>query len=264
MSTDTRRLEGQVAIVTGASRGIGRAIAVRLAREGARVAVNYRSQAAAAQEVVEEIRTQGGEAVAVQADVADREAAARLADQTLARFGRIDVLVNNAGVMHRSDVLHFQSAEFEEMRAVNVGGTVHCVAAVLPAMRERKAGSIVNLASIAAIGTAKPGTTFYAATKAAVAILTKRFALELGPLGIRVNCVAPGFIMTDMVRVERTEQELEAMIAQMGSVTMLGRVGRPEDIASVVAFLASEDAGFMTGQIVTADGGRMDYLTHAL
>lgn len=257
-------MEGQVAIVTGASRGIGRAIAVRLAREGARVAVNYRGRAVAAQEVVDEIRREGGQAVAVQADVAKREAAEQLAAQTVACFGRIDVLVNNAGVMHRSDVLHFQSAEFEEMRAVNVGGMIHCVGAVLPAMKERRAGSIVNLASIAAIGTAMPGTTFYAATKAAVAILTKRFALELGPHGIRVNCVAPGFILTDMVRVDRTEEEFQAIQKRMGSLTMLGRVGKPEDIAGVVAFLASADAGFMTGQVVTADGGRMDYLTHGL
>ena len=135
MSTDTRRLEGQVAIVTGASRGIGRAIAVRLAREGARVAVNYRSQAVLAQEVVEEIRTQGGEAVAVQADVADREAAAGLAAQTLACFGRIDVLVNNAGVMHRSDILHFQSAEFEEMRAVK-GNCLYCARCYAACPRE--------------------------------------------------------------------------------------------------------------------------------
>jgi 3-oxoacyl-[acyl-carrier protein] reductase len=258
------RLAGQAAIVTGASRGIGRAVALRLAQEGARVAVNYRGQAAAAQEAVDEIRREGGEAVAIQADVADREAAGRLAEQALACFGRIDILVNNAGVMHRSDVMHFQSAEFEEMRAVNVGGLVHCVGAVLPAMKERRAGSIVNLTSIAAIGTAMPGTTFYAATKAAVAILTKRFAMELGGYGIRVNAVAPGFILTDMVQVDRSAEEFQAIQNKMGSLTMLGRVGRPEDIAGVVAFLASADAGFMTGQVLVADGGRMDYLTHGL
>lgn len=250
-------LQEQVVLVTGCSTGIGRALAREVRARGHRPFATARRL-----EAIEDLASEGIETVRL--DVKDTASIAAAVQAIIDRAGRIDVLVNNAGVMHRSDILHFQSAEFEEMRAVNVGGTIHCVAAVLPAMKERKAGSIVNLASIAAIGTAKPGTTFYAATKAAVAILTKRFALELGPQGIRVNCVAPGFIMTDMVRVGHTEQELEAVIAQMGSLTMLGRVGRPEDIASVVAFLASDDAGFMTGQIVTADGGRMDYLTHGL
>ncbi|MBI3696275.1 MAG: 3-oxoacyl-ACP reductase FabG [Acidobacteria bacterium] len=249
-----RRLTGKVAIVTGASRGIGRAIAVRLAREGAAVAVNYRTQAAAAEEVVGEIRDLGEQAVALQADVADREAAGRMAAQTLERFGRIDVLVNNAGIMFRSDILNFNTDEFQQMRATNVGGVVHSVAAVLPAMKAQKSGSIVNLASIAALGTAMQGTTFYAATKAAVNILTKRFALELGSFGITVNAVAPGFIVTDMVAAGRTPEELEKLLATMSTRNMLGRNGRPEDIASVVAFLASADAAFMTGQILTADG----------
>jgi 3-oxoacyl-[acyl-carrier protein] reductase len=259
-----RRFEGQAAIVTGASRGIGRAIAVRLAGEGARVAVNYRSQAAAAQEVVEEIRREGGEAVALQADVADPAGAERLAAQTLGCFGRLDVLVNNAGVMYRSDILNFNTSEFQEMRAVNVGGMIHCVGAVLPVMKQQRAGSIVNLTSIAALGTAKEGTTFYAATKAAVSILTKRFAFELGSSGIRVNAVAPGFILTDMVRQGRPEEEVRGTIEAMASRAMLRRVGKPEDIAAVVAFLASRDAAFVTGQILTADGGRMDYLSHSL
>lgn len=263
MSTE-RRLDGQTAIVTGASRGIGRAIAARLAREGARVVVNYRGREAAAAEVVREIRDSGGEAVAIQADVADVKAAERLAADTLERFGRIDVLVNNAGVMFRSDIMNFNTDEFQQMRATNVGGVVHAVGAVLPAMKRQQSGAIVNLVSIAALGTAMPGTTFYAATKAAVAILTKRFALELGPFGIRVNGVAPGFILTDMVRVGRSEADYEAILQRMAAVTMLGRVGKPEDIAGVVAFLASPDAGFVTGQILTADGGRMDFLSHSL
>jgi len=259
-----RRLESKAAIVTGASRGIGRAIAVRLAREGAAVAVNYLRRSSAAEEVVAEIRGLGGEAAAIQADVADREAASRLAAETLERFGRIDILINNAGVMYRSDILNFNTDEFQQMRATNVGGVVHSVAAVLPAMKARKSGSIVNLTSIAALGTAMQGTTFYAATKAAVSILTKRFALELGSFGINVNAVAPGFILTDMVAVGRTEEELRKTVESMGTRTMLGRVGNPEDIASAVAFLASPDAAFITGQILTVDGGRTDFLTHSL
>ena len=258
-----RRLTGKVAIVTGASRGIGRAIAVRLAREGAAVAVNYRSQSAAAEEVVAEILGLGEQAVAVQADVADREAAGRLAARTLERFGRIDVLVNNAGIMFRSDILNFNTDEFQQMRATNVGGVVHSVAAVLPAMKAQSSGSIVNLASIAALGTAMQGTTFYAATKAAVVILTKRLALELGPSGITVNAVAPGFVITDMVAVGRAPEELAKLLTTMATRNALGRNGQPDDIASVVAFLASPDAAFMTGQILTADGGRTDFLSHS-
>ncbi len=259
-----RRLTGKVAIVTGASRGIGRAIAIRLGREGAAVAVNYRQQAAAAEETVAEIRRGGAEAVAVQADVSDRAAAERLAAQTLERFRRIDILVNNAGVLFRSDVLNFNTDEFQQMRNTNVGGVIHSVAAVLPAMKQQKSGSIVNLVSIAAIGTAMPGTTFYAATKAAVVILTKRFALELGPFGINVNAVAPGFIVTDMVKAGKTPAELQQVLESVAARTVLRRNGAPEDIASVVAFLASADAGFVTGQILTVDGGRMDFLSHSL
>ncbi len=258
------RLEGKVAVVTGASRGIGRAVALRLAREGAAVTVNYRSQAAAAEQVAAEIRQAGGEAFACQADLADRPAAERLIEATLERLGGIDVLVNNAGLMYRSDIEHFDADQFRQMRATNVDGLVHSVAAVLPVMKARKSGCIVNLTSIAALGTAKSGTTFYAATKAAVAILTKRFALELGTYGIRVNAVAPGFIVTDMVRQGQKPEELEGVLHEMASRAMLGRTGTPEDIAAVVAFLASPDAGFVTGQVLVADGGRTDFLSHGL
>jgi 3-oxoacyl-[acyl-carrier protein] reductase len=258
-----RRMEGKVAIVTGGSRGIGRAIALRLAREGAAVAVNYRAQAAAAEQTVAEIHALGGEAKAVQADVADRAAADLLAAETLERFGRIDILVNNAGVFFKSDVMNFNTSEFQQMRATNVGGVIHSIAAVLPAMKARRSGTIVNLSSLAALGTAMPGTTFYAATKAAVSILTKRFAMELGQFGITVNAVAPGFIVTDMVAAGRTPEELKQLVDTMASRAMLRRTGTPEDVASVVAFLASPDAAFITGQILAADGGRMDFLTRS-
>lgn len=259
-----RRLEGKVAIVTGASRGIGRAIALRLAREGAAVVVNYRTQAVAAEETVAEIGRSGGEATAVQADVADRAAAERLAARALERYGGIDVLVNNAGIMYKSDVLNFNTDEFQQMRNTNVGGVIHSVAAVAPHMKAQKSGSIVNLVSIAALGTAVQGTTFYAATKAAVAILTKRFALELGPFGINVNAVSPGFIVTDMVKAGRTPEEFEQLLKNMAGRNVLARNGTPADIAAVVAFLASPDAAFLTGQILTADGGRTDFLSHSL
>ena len=223
--------------------------------------VNYRGQREAAEATVAEI---GGNAIAVQADVADADAVARLVGTTLQRLGRIDVLVNNAGIMHRSDVFHYNPSEAERMWKTNVGGVTNCVAAVAEPMKTQRSGSIVNLTSIAAHGTAMQGTTFYAATKAAVAILTKRFALELGPFGVNVNAVSPGFIVTDMVAVGRTPEELRQALETLAARAMLGRTGTPEDIASVVAFLASPDAGFVTGQILTADGGRTDFLTHGL
>jgi 3-oxoacyl-[acyl-carrier protein] reductase len=260
--TFARRLEGKVAVVTGASRGIGRAIALRLAAEGARVVVNYRSGAKAAGEVVAEIQASGEQGLAVQADVGDQAAAVRLLAEALEHFGRVDALVNNAGILYRSSIAKYDADEFLRMQTTNVNGVTNTVAAVSPIMQAQKSGSIVNITSVAALGTAAQGTTFYAATKAAVSILTKRFALELGPYGITVNAVAPGFIITDMTAVGRTADEIKQLLDSMASRAMLGRAGTPDDISAVVAFLASSDAGFMTGQILTADGGRMDFLTH--
>ena len=194
-----------VAIVTGGSRGIGRAAALRLAMDGVAVAVNYRENEAAATETAELILRSGG-------------------------------------------------------RGINVDGLVHMTRAVMPGMQAAGYGRIVNLASIAAYGTAMAGTTFYAATKAAVIVLTKRFAMELGPQGITVNAVAPGFIATDMVFSGRTQAEGEELLRTMASKAMVRRVGTPEDIADVVVFLAGARAGFITGQVMLVDGGRMDYL----
>ena len=148
----------------------------------------------------------------------------------------------------------------EPMRRINVDGLVHMTRAVLPGMQAAGYGRIVNLASIAAFGTAMAGTTFYAATKAAVMVLTKRFAMELGPQGITVNAVAPGFIATDMVFSGRSREEGEELLRTMAGKAMVRRVGTPEDIADVVAFLAGDRAGFITGQVMAVDGGRMDYL----
>jgi 3-oxoacyl-[acyl-carrier protein] reductase len=177
-------------------------------------------------------------------------------------LGPPDILVNNAGLLIRGDLDTMNQTEFERMRRVNVDGLVAVTRAVAPGMKRRGWGRIVNLSSIAAHGTALAGTTFYAATKAAVITLTRRFAFELGPFGITVNAVAPGFILTDMVSAGRSPEEAERMKREMAERAMMRRIGTPEDIAHAVAFLVSEESGFLTAQVLTVDGGRMDYLAH--
>jgi 3-oxoacyl-[acyl-carrier protein] reductase len=258
----TLRFQGRTALVTGASRGIGRATALRLAAEGAAVAVNYLSRADAAHNLVDQIRHSGGRAAALQADVGDAAAVHHMVAAASAELGPIDILVNNAGLLFRGTLLGYEKDEFDQMWQVNVKGVLHATAAVAPAMIERKYGRIINLSSIAALGTAFTGTTLYAATKAAVLILTKRFALELGHAGITVNAVLPGLTVTDMVSAGMSPAEIERMKQNAASKAMLGRAGEPEDIANVITFLASEESGFMTGQFLAVDGGRMDFLTH--
>src|SRR2546426_180357 len=183
-------MKGQTALVTGASRGLGRAIAVRLAREGAAVCVNFLANEADADRVVDEIRGAGGRAVAVRTDVGDPAAVRRMVERVGAELSPISILVNNAGLSVRGTLETFESADLERMRRTNVDGLIHMTRAVIPGMRERRYGRIVNITSIAAHGTSLPGTTFYAATKAAVITLTRRFAMELGAHGITVNrCV---------------------------------------------------------------------------
>src|SRR2546426_12005035 len=173
-------MKGQTALVTGASRGLGRAIAVRLAREGAAVCVNFLANEADADRVVDEIRGAGGRAVAVRTDVGDPAAVRRMVERVGAELSPISILVNNAGLSVRGTLETFESADLERMRRTNVDGLIHMTRAVIPGMRERRYGRIVNITSIAAHGTSLPGTTFYAATKAAVITLTRRFAMELG------------------------------------------------------------------------------------
>ena len=250
-------LNGKNALVTGASRGLGRAIALRLAREGARLGVNYVAQRQQAEAVATEIRSRGGTAVALQADIADDAQVRAMMEQ----FGNVDVLVNNAGVMVNGDLTDFDYNLMDRMRRTNVDGLVKVTRAVVDGMKQRGFGRIVNLTSIAGTGTALAGTTFYAATKAAVSLLTRRFAMELGPHGITVNAVAPGFILTDMTK-GFGEERLRAITESVSAKAMVRRVGHPEDIANAVAFLASPDSGFITAQILTVDGGRMDYIGH--
>jgi 3-oxoacyl-[acyl-carrier protein] reductase len=246
----------RVALVTGSSRGIGRAIALRLAREGAAIAVNYRERRDQADEVVAAITGAGGRAVAIAADLANAADCNRLVEIARETLGPIDILVNNAGVFRKGDLADLDFPEFEAMRNVNVDGVVRVTRAVVGDMKACGWGRIVNITSIAGIGTSTAGTTFYAATKAAVITLTRRFALDLGPHGITVNAIAPGFIATDMAT------QSGADFAAIAAKAMMRRVGTPDDIAAAASFLVSEQAGFITAQLLTVDGGRTDFIAH--
>jgi 3-oxoacyl-[acyl-carrier protein] reductase len=252
----TGRLEGRVALVTGASRGIGKATAEIFAREGAAVVVNYAAREEDARQVVDAIVSAGGQAVAVQANVASRTEVEAMAERTLEQFGKIDVLVNNAGIFLGGNALELVEESLDHLMAVNLKGVINCVQAVGPRMIERGYGKIVNVSSVAGLVTSLPNTTPYALTKAAVITLTKRLAMELGPHGINVNAICPGQIETDMSPAD--PQAAEAMAKK----TILGRRGRPEDIAHSALYLASDEAAFVTAQVHTVDGGRMDFLSH--
>ncbi len=254
----------QVAIVTGGARGIGRAIALRLANAGTAICVNYAAHPDAAGRVASEITTAGGRAIVAQADVADADAVTRMVARTESEMGPVTILVNNAGVGSggAGSLDTFDPAQMARMRAVNSDGVIHTVRAVAPGMKARGYGRIVNIASNAAIGTGLPGTTFYAASKAEVLILTRRFAMELGRSGITVNAVAPGWVVTDMTRSSLSDEAFAERIRMLSERAMVGRAGAPEDIANAVAFLASPTSSFVTAQILTVDGGRMDYIGH--
>lgn len=266
VSVVSGRLQGRVAMVTGASRGIGRASALRLAREGAKILVNYRQERAKADGIVQEIERFGGAALAFQADVGDRDAVLKMVEKAMSEFGRVDILVNNAGVAVRGgSFLDLKEEAFDQMAQVNVKGLLHCTKAVAPHMMEKRYGKIVNIASVAGLGTsALPGNLLYASTKAAVIVLTKRLALELGKYGINVNAIAPGLIRTDMGVGHRSPAEQKERIQRFEKVSILGRIGEPEDVANVVLFLASDESSFITGQVITVDGGRTDFISHSL
>ncbi len=256
------QLQGKTALVTGAARGIGRAIALRLARDGAAVGINYQKREDRAESLAAEIRQVGGKALTLQADVGDGAAVRAMAERIERELGPVDILVNNAGVVRRGDLSDFDYSQMEGMRRTNVDGLVNVTRAVVDGMKQRRSGRIVNIASVAAHGTSIDGTTFYAATKAAVITLTRRFAMELGPHGITVNAVAPGFILTELVGEGRTPEQLQETIDFVAGRAMVRRAGQPEDIAAAVAFLVSAEAGFVTAQVLTVDGGRMDYIGH--
>lgn len=242
-------LQDKVAIVTGGSRGIGRAISIELARRGARVVVNYNRRADAAEEVVAAIEALGGQAMAFQADVSWLEQAQRLVQATLEAYGALHVLVNNAGVTRDRLIMMMTEEDWDTVLRVDLKSLFNmCKAAARPMIRQRY-GRIINISSVAGIA-GQAGQTNYAAAKAGVIGFTKSLAKELGPRGITVNAVAPGLIPTDLTADLPDELREEAIRR-----TPLGRVGKPEEIAYAVAFLASDEAAFITGVTLPVDGG---------
>ncbi|HUB06732.1 MAG TPA: 3-oxoacyl-[acyl-carrier-protein] reductase [Myxococcales bacterium] len=244
-----RDFEGQVALVTGGSRGIGRACCLAFARRGAKVAVNYAGNEAAAAETAKLVVEAGGEARLCRFDVADAEAAAKAVDETVTAWGRLDVLVNNAGVAMDGLLLRLKEDDLDRQLAVNVKGAFFLAKAAARPMMKQRQGSIVNLSSVVGeMGNA--GQAAYAATKAALLGFTKSLARELASRNIRVNAVAPGFIDTDM-----TGGIAEAQRQKMLEVIPAGRLGTADEVASVVAFLASKDAAYVTGETIRVNGG---------
>ena len=225
--------------------------------------MNYATRADAADGLAGEIAADGGRAISVMADVADASAVEAMVARTERELGPLTILVNNAGVAWQGTLDTYDPEQVDRMRRINVDGLIHATRVVSGGMRARRYGRIVNISSIAAIGTALSGNAFYAATKAEVAILTKRFALELGPHNITVNAVAPGFVRTDLTERGRSAVDWQATEETFAAKAMMGRIGEPGDIANAVAFLASPNSGWITAQMVTVDGGRMDYIGHA-
>lgn len=243
------KLQGKTALVTGASRGIGREIALELARQGANVAVNYAGSEAKALEVVAEIQALGREAVAIQCDVANGESVASMVKETIDRFDTLDILVNNAGITKDNLLMRMKENEWDDVININLKGVFLCTKAVTRQMMKQRSGRIINIASIVGVS-GNPGQANYVAAKAGVIGLTKTTAKELASRGITVNAVAPGFITTDMTD-KLTSEVKDAMLSQIP----LARFGEPSDIANVVVFLAAEDSKYMTGQTLHVDGG---------
>lgn len=242
-------LKGKSALVTGASRGIGRAIALKLSSLGANVAINFAGNLAKAQEVKSEIESQGGQAVLVQGNVADFETVQSIVKSVTENFGTIDILVNNAGITRDNLLIKMSESDFDEVIATNLKGVFNCTKAVTRLMMKQRSGRIVNMASVVAM-TGNISQANYAAAKAGIIGFTKSSAKELAARNVTVNAVAPGFISTDMTDV-LSDKIKDEMLKNIPA----GRLGTPEDVANLVAFLVSDQAAYITGQVISVDGG---------
>ncbi|WP_077622054.1 3-oxoacyl-[acyl-carrier-protein] reductase [Sediminibacillus massiliensis] len=242
-------LEGKAALVTGASRGIGRAIAVELAKQGANIAVNYAGNEEKAQQVVDEIERAGSKAFAIKADVSNQEEVTAMIKSVVGEFGSLDILVNNAGITKDNLLMRMKEEEFDQVIDTNLKGVFLCTKGVTRQMMKQKSGRIINIASIVGVS-GNPGQANYVAAKAGVIGLTKSTAKELASRNILVNAVAPGFIETDMTD-QLSDEQKEGMLQMIP----LSKLGKGEDVARVVRFLASDDANYITGQTIHVDGG---------
>ncbi|MHC0037199.1 3-oxoacyl-[acyl-carrier-protein] reductase [Pseudoneobacillus sp. C159] len=243
------KLAGKVALVTGASRGIGREIAIEMAKHGANVAVNYSGSEAKANEVVDLIKEMGQDAFAVQCDVSNSEAVTNMVKETVDRFGKLDIVINNAGITRDNLLMRMKEDEWDDVININLKGVFLVTKAVTRQMMKQRYGRIINVASIVGVS-GNPGQANYVAAKAGVIGLTKTSAKELATRNITVNAIAPGFITTDM-----TDKLTEDVKTEMLKVIPLARFGEPKDIAKVALFLASDDSAYMTGQTLHVDGG---------
>lgn len=242
-------LKSKSAIVTGASRGIGKAIALKLAENGANIVINYNSSKESAEELVLEIQSKGVKAIAIKADVSKFEDAERLIKQAKDFFGSIDILVNNAGITKDNLLLRMKEEDFDRIIDVNLKGAFNCLKHVSAVMLKQRSGKIINISSVVGI-IGNAGQVNYAAAKAGIIGMTKSAAKELASRGITVNAVAPGFIETDMTGI-LSDRVKESMLEAIP----LKRLGKPEDVANIVAFLVSDDANYITGQVINIDGG---------
>ena len=243
------KLENKVAIVTGASRGIGAAIAVKLAREGAKVVVNYHKNSEKAEEVVKKIKSSGSEAIAIKADVSDFSQVEKMVKQVVDTYGKIDILVNNAGTLRDRTLKNMTKEEWQEVIDVNLTGVFNCTKLALPYIMKSNAGRIIHISSIVGqIGNF--GQSNYAASKAGIIGFTRAVARETAKYNVTVNAVSPGFIKTSIV--ETIPKEIRENILRM---VPLGRAGEPEEVANTVIFLASDDSSYITGQVINVNGG---------